>query len=96
MAEPEYIAMMERVKNMYLEMDKKNYQDALVADLDSPSYWSRRIEHLEKEREYFNKKRGWSAMDIACVDNIDAQIYECEEELDRIYAEVDRLEAEYD
>lgn len=96
MAEPEYMAMMERVKKMYLEMDKKNYQEALLDDLDSPSYWNSRIEQLEKEREYFNKKRGWSAMDIACVDSIDAQIYECEQELERIYAEADRLEVEYD
>jgi hypothetical protein len=96
MAEADYMAMMERVKKMYMEMDRQNYRNALADELDSPSYWNGRIEQLEKEREYFNKKRGWSAMDIACVDSIDAQIQECEEELDRIYAEVDRLEAEYD
>jgi hypothetical protein len=96
MSETDYYAMMDRVKKMYLEMDKKAYQYALEEELNSPSYWRMRMEHLEKEREYFNKKRGWSAMDIACVDNIDAQIYECEQELEQMYAEADRLEVEYD
>lgn len=96
MPEAEYIAMTERVNKMYREMERESYQQALLDDLNDPRYWNIRIEHLEREREYFNKKRGWSAADIACVESIDSQIYECEDELDRIYAEVDRLEVEYD
>ena len=96
MAEPEYHTMQQRVQKMYKEMDKKAYQEALLEELSDPGYWKGRIELLEREREFFNKKRGWSAADIACVDSIDAQIHECEDELDRLYAEVDRLEDMYD
>lgn len=96
MSEPDYLAMMQRVKKMYRDIDRENYQNMLLQEMNSPSYWNQRIEYLEKEREFFNKKRGWSALYIACVDKIDAQIQECEEELDRIYAEEERLEVEYD
>jgi hypothetical protein len=96
MPEPEYHAMQQRLMKMYKEMDKKAYQDALLDDLNDPGYWKGRIELLEREREFFNKKRGWSAADIACVESIDAQIHECEDEMERIYSEVDRLEALYD
>jgi hypothetical protein len=94
--EPEYWAMTERVQKMYREIERKNYEEALLNDLNRPRFWEDRIEKLEKEREYFNKKRGWSAVDMACVDRIDAQIQECESELDRIYAVEERLEVEYD
>lgn len=96
MTEEAYLAMRERVFKQFQEDQRKNYMDALIADLESPSYWNRRIEQLEREREFFNKKRGWSAADITCVERIDADIQECEDELERIYAEEDRLEVEYD
>lgn len=96
MPEPEYRAMKERVQQMYREIDRKIYEENLLNEITSPQFWLDRIEHLEKEREYFNKKRGWSATDLACVDRIDQLIEECEEELERIYAEEDRLENEYD
>jgi hypothetical protein len=35
-------------------------------------------------------------MDITAVDRIDEDIQECENELDLIYAEEERLEVEYD
>lgn len=96
MTEADFNAMQERVWKQYREDARKAYVDNLVAELDSPSYWTRRIERLETEREYFNKKRGWSALDIACVEQIDADIQECEDEIERIHAEMDRLEYEYD
>jgi hypothetical protein len=96
MPEPEYWAMTERVQKMYREIERKNYEEALLNDLNRPRFWEGRIEKLEKEREYFNRKGGWSAIDMACVDRIDAQIHECEIELDRIYAVEERLEVEYD
>lgn len=96
MPEADYYAMMERVQKMYREMDRAIYEQQLLDELNSPMYWKDRIEGLEQEREFFNKKRGWSATDIACVDRIDELIAECVDELDRIYAEEDRLEAEYD
>jgi hypothetical protein len=96
MPEADYWAMKERLQKMYDEIHREIYQQNLVDELKSPRFWLDRIEHMEQEREYFNKKRGWSAMDVACVDRIDAQIQECVDELDRIYAEEDRLETEYD
>ena len=96
MAEAEYHAMMERVQKMYREINRQIYEQNLLDELNDPRFWKDRIEHLERERVYFNKKRGWSAMDIACVEDIDKKILECENALDRIYAEMDRLEVEYD
>jgi hypothetical protein len=97
MVEADYIAMMERVRKQYAEDMRKTYMENLLADLRNPSYWLRRIEMLEKEREYFNKKRGWSAADIVAVDRIDEDIAECEDELDNLYADQeDRFEVEYD
>lgn len=96
MSEPEFLAMMERVRQQQREAMRENYINNLFADLKRPSFWLRRIEQLEKEREYFNKKRGWSAADIVAVDRIDEEIEECENELEMIYAEEDRLEVEYD
>jgi hypothetical protein len=96
MAEPDYHAMMERVRTMYMENLRKTYMDNMIADLQRPSYWLRRMESLEKEREYFNKKRAWSAADMLAVDRIDEEIAECEDALDNLYAEEERLEVEYD
>ena len=96
MEEAEYHAMMERVRNQMIEDMRQNYINNLLADLQRPSFWLRRIEMLEKEREYFNKKRGWSAADMMAVDRIDEEIAECQDELDNLYADEDRLEAEYD
>ena len=96
MTEQEFISMQNRVFQRTREVDRQIYVQNMLDDLDKPSYWLRRIEHLEKDREYFNKKRGWSAADIVCVERIDDDILECESELDRIYADEDRIEAEYD
>ncbi len=87
MSEEEYKAMRERVLKQMREWELENYRAALEADLDSPSYWESRIETLERCRERYNKKRGWSAEDIAAVEDIDAQIQECEENLARIEEE---------
>lgn len=96
MTEEDFMAMQQRVYQRALEYDREIYIQNMLDELNNPSYWQRRIESLEKEREYFNKKRGWSAADMVCVERIDTDIQECEDEIERIYAEVDRLEAEYD
>ena len=96
MTETDFRSMMDRVRNRYAEEMRMNYINNLAADLKRPSFWLRRMEQLEKEREYFNKKRGWSAADIMAVERIDGEIQECESELDTIYADEDRLEVEYD
>jgi hypothetical protein len=95
-SEPEYHAMNQRLQAMYRESERKTYQESLLRDMNDPMYWELRMEQLEREREFFNKKRGWSAGDIMCVDRIDAQIKECEDELERISSYEDKLEADYD
>jgi uncharacterized small protein (DUF1192 family) len=87
---------MERVRKQQAEYNRKIYMQNLLDDLNNPSYWQGRIELLEREREFFNKKRGWSALDISAVEKIDNEIAECQDEIERIYAEADRLEYEYD
>ena len=82
MVETDYHAMMGHVMKQYSDGMRKTYVDNLLDEMDHPSYWLRRIEQLEKEREYFNKKRGWSAAEIFAVEKIDAEIQECQEELD--------------
>lgn len=96
MTETDYNAMMDRLYKQRVEDMRQNYMNNLLADMQRPSFWLRRIEQLEKEREYFNKKRGWSAADMMVVDRIDAEIAECQDELDNLYGEEDRLEVEYD
>jgi hypothetical protein len=96
MTEADFTAMQERVRKQMAEAMRENLINNLLAQFESPSFWLRRKESLEKEREYFNKKRGWSAMDMVAVDKIDEEIQECDDELDKLYAEEDRLECEYD
>lgn len=96
MTEVDFIVMMDRVRAQQREYDRQIYIQNMLDDLNNPSYWQGRIDLLEREREFFNKKRGWSAADIVAVEHIDQQIAECESEIDRIHAEADRLEYEYD
>jgi hypothetical protein len=66
------------------EWQLENMRVSLEADLDSVCYWESRLETLERCRERYNKKRAWSADDIQAVDEIDAEIQVCEENIDRI------------
>lgn len=96
MMEADFHAMQERVFKAYEEGMRKNYKSALLADWDDPSYWKGRRDLLERERGRFNQMRAWSSAVIAKAEELDAQIAECEDRLEEIYAEEDRLEAEYD
>lgn len=87
MTEEDYKAMRERVNKMMLESQIETYKQNLLAEWDSIGYWEHRIETLERNRERYNKKRGWSAEDIAEVDQIDAEIKECENHIARIEGE---------
>jgi len=92
MAEEEFHAMLERVRQESIRSMRKSYEDAMIAELRSPAFWLQRIERLEKERERYNQKRGWSAEDAGFVDSIDDEIQRCQEELDLIYDEEDYAE----
>jgi hypothetical protein len=89
MTQQDFEEMLDRVNRRYQDDARRDYQDSLLAEMNTPSYWEGRIELLEREREFFNKKRGWSAADILCVDRIDAQIQECENEIARIESDDD-------
>jgi len=96
MTEADFTAMQARVHKQMAETMCQDYVRNLLADLKNPSFWYQRIDRLETEREYFNKKRGWSALDVTCVEKIDQEIKECEQEIDALCAEEDRVEYEYD
>lgn len=96
MTEAEYEELQARVRSVFAAQRKKEFESYLIADLEDPTFWLRRLEQLEMQRELFNKKWGWSAAELACVERIDEEIEECEEELDRLYSEEDRIEVEYD
>ena len=96
MPEGEYKAMMDRVFARYEEIDRENYANALLEEFQHPRYWTARMNQLEKDREFFNKKRGWSAAEMACVERIDMEIEDCEVELDRIYSKVEQMEYDCD
>jgi hypothetical protein len=86
MTEEDYKAMRERTAKQMLEWQIENFNRNMLADFDTIAYWESRIETLEKSRERYNKKRGWSAEDVAAVEEIDAEIQECENEIARIEA----------
>jgi hypothetical protein len=60
------------------------------------SFWEQRIESLERQRALYTRQASWTSQMIKDVEQIDYYINECEIELDRLYAEVDRLEWMYD
>ena len=84
MTKEEYEALRQRVAKEMMDSQIENFKQAMLADLDSISFWEDRIESLERSRERYNKKRGWSADDLAAVEEIDAEIKECENEIARI------------
>ncbi len=92
MQEGEFHAMMERVRRQSAESMRQTYREAMLADLKTPSYWLNRIEILERQRERFNQKRGWSATDLALVEDIDNEIFLCEDELEALYDQEDYVE----
>lgn len=96
LSEEEYSSRVAKYQKQMQDDMLRMYQEAIVAELQTPEYWQRRMERLEEERFSFHKKRGWSITDQYRIEQIDAELMECEEEIERIYAEVDRLEYEYD
>lgn len=91
MSQKDYEELLERVAKASREYDAERYRENLLADWDSVAYWESRIESLEMSRERFNKKAAWSAETIWAVDEIDAEIAECERQIERIESE-DRVE----
>lgn len=52
-----------------------------ISDLDSPSFWRRRLEMLELRRCRYTKVGAWTATIVSYVNELDEHIKEC---IDRI------------
>jgi hypothetical protein len=92
MLQSEYEALMNRIRSEFRAQEKREYENALLAEMRTPAYWLRRIEILETSRETFNRKRGWSAAELNYVEKLDEEIRECEDQLDLIYGDEDMME----
>jgi hypothetical protein len=93
-----------KIQTNFVQYQNQNVMDAYLADWESVSYWEIRREALEKQREIYNKKRAWSAIDAKEVEWIDEQIKECserlgyltDEDIEAMWDEYDRREVEWD
>lgn len=64
--------------------------------MDHPGFWEEKIEQLEKRREKYNVKSGWSAKDIAAADAIDEELTYCFKELQQFKEHMDYSEDDAD
>ncbi len=78
---------MNEIRKAWVEDMKKNQEEFLAWEASQPGTWIREIDRLEREREPYNKKRSWSAKDLAAVEKIDEKIKACEQILDRMAEE---------
>lgn len=90
----EYEALCEKVKKQMIDSQLESIKQIMIAELDSISYWQSRIEKLQKMREPYNKRQGWSAEVLEEVEQIDANIQDCENEIDRIQQECNKEECD--
>ena len=79
--EPLSPATIQKKREAEMQERIKAYWDSAM---EQPWFWEERIERLEKEREKYNKKRGWSANDLAAVEAIDAEMKYCLRNLEEI------------
>jgi hypothetical protein len=96
LSEEDYTAKVAVARKYFEEGMKECYRESLLADWESTHYWDNRLKTLERERESFNQKRGWSALDCSCIDQLDAEIQECWDMLDALHSEEERREYEWD
>jgi hypothetical protein len=59
-------------------------------------FWERRIKILEYHLNQYARKAAWNSKMIKEVEYIEYCLEECEDELDTLYSEVDKLEWSYD
>lgn len=86
-SEDEYWKMRHRIQEEMRLYALENFKRNMVNELDSISYWERRLERYERMREPYNKKAGWSAVDISTVDHIDSCIQECLDKIQELQEE---------
>lgn len=63
---------------------------------DDIVYWERRIESLERRLTNYTRRASWSSETVKAVEYLECCIEECEDELNTLYSEVDKLEWVYD
>jgi len=66
------------------EENMKRWQNAQIAMLEDPEYWDNRRSNLLLHRQRFHKKAAWSPEVFHEVDEIDKEIQECEDMIDRL------------
>ena len=86
MGQKEFEDLMDKMVKVARESQLEKYHENVMADMNSVGYWESRIETLERYRERYNTKAGWSADAIQDVKDIDAEIAQCEEEIYQIEA----------
>lgn len=59
-------------------------------------FWERRIESLEYYLSQYARKPAWNSKMIKEVEDLEYCLIECEDELDTLYSELDKLEWSYD
>jgi hypothetical protein len=81
--------------NMEIEMTVRvaNYWNW---QMDHPGFWEEKIEQLEKRREKYNTKGGWSAKDSAAADLIDEELKYCFKELQQLKEDMNYSEDDAD
>jgi hypothetical protein len=84
----------EAIRKQWREDMKRNAEEYLNWESSLPSTWEREIQRLEKERERFNRKAGWSASDMKRVEEIDEELKACNEILNRFYDYEEDYESE--
>jgi hypothetical protein len=84
MTKEAYEALCQKIAKEMVEAQLQSMRESYLQEMDTIAYWSGRIDSLNKHRERYNKKREWSAEIIDAVEQIDKDIKECQEEINRI------------
>ena len=63
---------------------------------DDILYWERRMTSLENRINSYSRVKAWTAEIILEVERIEWCLEECEDELNTLYSEVDKIEWLYD
>jgi len=63
---------------------------------DDIAYWERKMAYLEHRITSYARVRAWTTEIILEIELLECNIEECEDELNKLYSEVDKIEWIYD